>query len=269
MTGVPIYTESPITPAKPSGVTPQTVTNPQNPLTATKSTISSTTSILDYPSAQPGPVAAKPTPTQALQSQYGPPPPQPGAFPSAATTAKPSIPPPPRVGEEPKHPEYYSPYQSASKSQRPYPPQMMLSVTEPSKGQPPSSTTSTTFTPTFKPPSSLPMTERIGPSPTSPLSGNTSERARASLEHPPGYVQNPYASDMTPDQQFAMKQNRSERGPLDLGYDNDSRKTTSGFEDEGSVWEMAKTWAKGASDTVGKYVTDINEKISRSMDGGK
>lgn len=53
------------------------------------------------------------------------------------------------------------------------------------------------------------------------------------------------------------------------GYNDDSRNTTSGFEDEEGMWGMAKKWAKGASDTVGSYVTDINEKISRNLDNGK
>lgn len=292
MTGVPIYTESPITPAKPSGVTPQTAINKnQTPTAATKSASGIASSNLNYPPPQPGPVATLPTPTQAPKSHYEPPPPQPGAFPSAssaAITAKPSLPPPPRVGEVPKPPEYYAPHHSPPKTltqRRQYPPQMMLSMTEPSKGQPPSSTTSTaTYTPAFTPSTSLPTTERLQPTPTSPLPGNNHGNGQlgagsgVSLDHPPGYIQNPYASnDTLPDHRFATEQtNNSPRReqPLGLGGYNDNSShnittTSSGFDDEESVWGIAKKWAKGASDTVGNYVTDINEKISRNLDNGK
>lgn len=293
MTGVPIYTESPITPAKPSGVTPQTAIKDQTPPTATQSAPGIASSNLNYPPPQPGPVATIATPTRAPNSHYQPPPPQPGAFPSApapAITAKPSLPPPPRVGEVPKPPEYYAPQHSPPKTsmqQRQYPPQMMLSMTEPSNGQPPSSTTSTaTYTPAFTPSTSLPTTGRLKPTPTSPLPGNNYDSgqleaaAGVSLDHPPGYVQNPYASnDTLPDHRFATEQttNSPRRGqPLGLGGYNDNpshnintTSSSSGFEDEESVWGMAKKWAKGASDTVGNYVTDINEKISRNLDNGK
>lgn len=277
---VSIYTDSPITPAKASGVTPQTAIQHQSPTTqATNPKASSVSSNSDYPPSRPGAVPTLPTPTQTPNSRHEPPPPQPGAFPSASTaaiSAKPSVPPPPRVGEVLKPPEYYSPQYASTQSPKPaqpYPPQMMLSTTEPSRGQPPGSVTSTnTFTPAFTPPTSLPSPERFRPTPTSTLPGNDhSGQARAPLDHPPGYRQNPYATnDQIPDQRFAPEQNSPRRGPPGLGgYNNDSRNTASGYEDEESVWGMAKKWAKGAGDTVGSYVTDMNEKISRNLDGGK
>lgn len=275
MTGIPIHTESPITPVKPSGVTPKTAISHHTPTSLTNVTTSTSSSIVDYPTARPGAGITQPTPTQALTSRYGPPPPQPGAFPSASfagTTAKPSIPPPPRVGEVPKPPEYYSPHQSAAKQpmqQRPYPPQMALSVTEPLKGQAPSSATSTTFTPSFTPSTTLPTSERTRPTPAFSPSRNNPGQGGASLDHPPGYIQNPYATDVTPAQRFATEQSGPGRGSPGLGYNDSSRNTTSGFEDEESVWETAKKWAKGASNTVGSYVTDINEKISRNLENEK
>lgn len=276
---VSLYTDSPITPVKASGITPQTATQHQTPTTPTNPKTSSASTNLSYPPPRPGAAPTLPTPTQAPDSRYGPPPPQIGAFPSpstGATTARPSVPPPPRAGEVPKPPEYYAPQYSAAqtpKQAQPYPPQMMHTMTKPSHGQPPSSITSSdTFTPAFTPSTSLPTPERFRPTPTSTLPGNNNpEQVQVSLDHPPGYRQNPYANDdKLPDQRFAPEQNSPRRGPPVLGgYNNDSRNTTAGYGEEESVWGMAKKWAKGAGDTVGGYVTDMNEKISRNLDNGK
>jgi hypothetical protein len=82
-------------------------------------------------------------------------------------------------------------------------------------------------------------------------------------------MQNSCATDVTPAQQFTTEQTALWRGSPGLGYNEASRNTSSRSEDEESVWETAKKWAKGASNTVGNYVTDMNEKISRNLDNEK
>ena len=77
---------------------------------------------------------------------------------------------------------------------------------------------------------------------------------RASLEHPPGYMQNPFASDMTPDQRLAAEQqqeNQSNTLPS-LGYIDDSKGPRLGSEDDETVWGTAKKWAKETGEQAGK-----------------
>ena len=76
---------------------------------------------------------------------------------------------------------------------------------------------------------------------------------RASLEHPPGYVQNPFASDMTPDQRFATQQQEENRSdtPPSLGYVDDS-KARPGLEDDQTVWGTAKKWMKEKGEQANK-----------------
>lgn len=266
MSGVPIHTGSPISSAKARGSTPEGGSTPSIPASTTVITASNT---LGYPSARPGAGAPAPTPTrsQATAVHHGPPPPQPGATPISSSTpvnAKPSLPPPPKVGEMLRSPEYYSPAQATptkSVQSQPYLQQMTLPSPVASNGQPPASTTSTTFQPSFGSAHSLSFPQRPTPVNLSSVSGGG--RDGASLEHPPGYVQNPYASDLTPDQRYATEQASQSGGSQALGYNERRETSNAGFEDEEGVWGMAKKWAKGASDTVGGYVNEMNEKISK------
>lgn len=68
---------------------------------------------------------------------------------------------------------------------------------------------------------------------------------RASLEHPPGYVQDPFASDMTPDQRFTAEQQQGNRSDIvpSLGYTDDPKGTRADSEDDKTVWGTAKKWA--------------------------
>ncbi|MCJ1465118.1 hypothetical protein MMC07_003734 [Pseudocyphellaria aurata] len=253
MSGIPIHTQSPISPAKDGSTT---------------STPSS------YPSARPG-AAPTPTRTQATGSRHDPPPPQPGAIPipsQSTMTAKPNLPPPPKVGEVVKPPEYYTAAQATPTKPthpQPYPQQMTLPSPVASHGQPPASTTSPAYMPSFASTASIPSSQHVRPTPSGSFPLKGSGKDDASLEHPPGYVQNPYASDMTPSQRFATEQaSQPERSPA-LGYSEKRRTSNAGFEDNEGLWGMAKKWAKEASDTVGTYVNDVNEKASKGFDNPK
>lgn len=248
MSGIPIHTQSPI-----SAVT-----------ASTTSTLSNNN---EYPSAQPGAAAPTPTQTSSSTSQYTPSPPQPGDIPdpsSAKITAKPSVHPPPKAGEKPKPPEYYAPAlavptQAATQAQQ-YPQQMSIPPPTASyPGQPPASITSSNPTPSFSQPSNLysPAEIEQRPPPTRTVPGTNERGERRSLEHPPGYVQNSHAMDMTPDQRLAMQQ-RNQSASLGL---RDKSTGNAGYGQEESVWDVAKRLAKG----VGDKVTELNERYG----GGK
>lgn len=184
MSGIPVYTESPINAAKASGVTPKTAAplsseeGPTKPsyAPATTTAIPSST----YPSAQPGAAAffSGPAPTGSVSQRYspvhltpttahqpeGPPAPQPGAFPTPEQNLKSALPPPPKAGENFQPPPQTMP--------QPYPPQMAIPPpTNSYAAQPPSSSTITANTTTHT--TYLPSLQDY-------------EAPRRSLEHPPG-----------------------------------------------------------------------------------
>ena len=86
---------------------------------------------------------------------------------------------------------------------------------------------------------------------------------RASLEHPPGYVQNPFASDMTPDQRFAAQQNNENRSETlpSLGYIDNAKGPRAGLEDDESVWGTAKKWVKEKAEQASKLEEKVWDKI--------
>ena len=233
MSGIQIHTEDPISPANASSITPQTSNagNFSQPAQATAP------HPYVYPPAQPG--AAAPTPTRSVphSSSYGPPAPQPGAAPvppPPTTTAQPSLPPPPKAGEKPLSPEHYAPVQSTPAQPQPYPSQMSQpTVDSPIKGVPTGSTTSTIMQPSFDPSNQA-----------SNDASSTDMPIRASLEYPPGYVQDPFASDVTPDQRFAAEQQRGNGSDTlpSLGYTHNPRGTKPGLEED--IWGTAKKWMK-------------------------
>ncbi len=251
MSGVQIHTEDPIKPAKASGVTPQTAYsdagNPSQPGP------NATGSPYTYPPAQPGAAAPTPTGTIPQRSSYDPPAPQPGGTPvppPPTTNASRGVPPPPKAGEKPLPAEHYAPARSTLEAKtQPYPSQMsQFMVDQPLRALPPGSTTSTSTEPSFQ-----------SSSQQSSIRSATDMPSRGSLEHPPGYVQNPFASDMTPDQRFAAEQqqeNRSETLPS-LGYVDNSKAPRPGLEDDQTLLGKAKKWAK----ETGQQASKLEEKI--------
>ena len=211
---VQIHTEDPISPTKASRITPQTSpsSNDENPSQPRQTTRA---------------VAPTPTSTVPQSCSYGPPAPQPGVAPvplPPTITTRSGVPPPPKAGEKQLSPEHYAPIHSTPAPPQPYPSQMQQPpVDHALRAIPPGSTTSTSVEP------SLNTSSQPSNNPSS-----TDMPARASLEHPPGYVQNPFASDMTPDQRFAAQQqqeNQSDTLPS-LGYTDNSKGARTGLEDE-------------------------------------
>ncbi len=256
MSGIPVYTQSPIYGAtKPSGTTPQTAA-PQaqpspsapNPAPATTTAISGSS----YPPAQPG-AAAIPAPTAAAQrytplqptpttqtQPVGPPAPIPGAVPTP--TSRNAIPPPAKTGET-----YHPPRQTATLTQltsvpQTYPPQMsILPPTNAIGAQAPSASTSTTNNPSSSYPVALPSGEYGAP--------------RRSLEHPPGYHQNVYASEQTSERRRAQEANNTS------GFGGISAENAGGI-DSDSMWNTAKNWAAKAGEKISEAEAEVWRKIN-------
>ena len=257
MTGIQVHTQEPLSPAKASGVSPQTADKPAGSISQMAST--TTAASYGYPPAKPG--AAVPTPTATSKSTYSPPAPQPGTAPAPpppTTTAKPSLPPPPKAGEKPMPPEYYAPVHPTPTKLQPYPPQMAQPpLGSYPNGIPPGSTTSTTE-PSFP----------LSAAPINLPAASAGSPTRASLEHPPGYAQNPYASDMTPAQRLAAAQqeNDSETSPS-LGFVDNAKGDHAGFGEEDSVWSMATKWAKKKGEQASELHGQVWEKIDELSKG--
>lgn len=101
---------------------------------------------------------------------------------------------------------------------------------------------------------------------------------RKSLEHPPGYVQNPYAADMTPEQRFATQKSP---GSPSLGYGNGVKSPgilgglaspgkgmgilngTGAAGDGEGVWGVVGGWVRG----VGKKVGEVEGEVWRRING--
>lgn len=251
MSGIPIYTSSPINASKASGTTPQTAapgtqTTPftPNPAPATTTASSSTSS---YPAAQRG--AAAPAPTGAAQRYApvqptpttktdigGPPAPQPGAVPTPLSRS--TIPPPPKAGET------YHPPAPPSMSQ-PYPPQMSIPPPTSAYGaQHPTSSTSSSTTRSSAYPAPIPNADYGAP--------------RRSLEHPPGYQQNSYASELSSDQRRAQDAANNSSG---LGGYGGSEKG-SGIDTE-SVWNTASKWVTAAGNKLSATEQEIWRRINK------
>jgi hypothetical protein len=243
MSGIPIYTQSPINAAKPLGVTPQTATpqahSPsQNPA---PTTTTSSTSASTYPPAQPsavsypGPTAVpgvtqapllQPTPTTRVDDE-GPPPPQPGNLPTPL--GRKSIPPPPKAGEK------YRPQETAPALAPATGQPFQMGIPPPTQGiQPPRSSTSTTTTASASYPMAIPS------------------EARRSLEHPVGYQQNVYASELTSDQR-AQEANMSRIGA------HAPSENVEGVD----FLNTAKKWAQQAGEKISEAEAEVWRRINK------
>ncbi|KAK4990177.1 hypothetical protein LTR50_002651 [Elasticomyces elasticus] len=295
MPPVAIYTDAPITATKADGVTPKTaeVAN-----TITKNIISTTMNGAFSPtSAQPGAAAmpaptgtvqapapqplpfpsALQSPTRTTQDKYSPPPPQPGAVPippgHTRTSSGAILPPPPRAGETPRAmpPQMYIPPPTANAA--PTHSTIPTSPTLRSVGAAIPTTISygaLPISPTS--PTSHPYPAAPAPAPTSQYSSpRTSfhESQTTGLGHPSGYVQNPYAAEMTAEQRarqaavVAAEHRRSTSLDGILG-----RGAVDGLavqEDEEGIWGSVKGWAKSA----GKRASVIEEEIWKRVNGEK
>ncbi len=239
MSGIPIYTKSPINTLEAPGVTlqtaePQAQTSPLAPdpaPTATTTFASASTYTRARPGAVafPGPTAAaqryaphtQPTPT-TQKGDEDPPSPQPGGVP-AAPLSRNEIP-PPKAGET---------------HRQPYPPQMGIPPPTISYGrQHLSSSTSTTPIASASYPVAIP----------------SAKLPRRSLEHPPGYQQNTYASEPTSDQRRAQEANIS-----GMGAPQDALEDVGGM----NFLNTAKKWAQHAGEKLSEVEAEVWRKINK------
>ncbi|KAL9101973.1 MAG: hypothetical protein Q9163_002831 [Psora crenata] len=216
-----------------------------------------------YCSAQHGTAAPRPTRTVASTSADHPVP-HPGVVPtssSPASTSKAPLPPPPKVGEAFQPSTKFGPRPTAHPQD--WPPQMSYAPPDPmTSGVPPSSTTSTSTHPSFSP--SAPPTKL-------PTLANGPFQA-PNLDHPPGYVQNPYASEMTAEQRLALHHEEHRHQSGSLGYtDNRPRagSASARFDEIGEAWEGAKKWVMQKGGEVGEKVGELHERVWESVAGDK
>ncbi|KAI0007808.1 hypothetical protein F4779DRAFT_487143 [Xylariaceae sp. FL0662B] len=241
MAPIPVYTNSPISAEKPSGVTPQTApvgdqpSSISKPTTSTSSPTSSHQSF--YPPAQPGAAPSLPTPTTAAQayspsdpsptqtlSHDSPPPPQPGAVPVPFGRARTDIPPPPKVGEKYRPPQQTPAPQPVA---MPYPHQMSVPV------------------PTAAYPSQQSGTS-VAQLPSSAYGSHRLVNPEG-LDHPPGYHQNTNASELDRYQRSAVQQS-------DFGARPD---------DSDGVWGAAKKWAQHTGERLAAAESEVWKKINK------
>jgi hypothetical protein len=245
MAPIPIYTQSPITAAKPTGVTPQTAAPLANEevgrsVPATRTSVASQDA---YPPAQPGAVPSLPAPTGSVQNQRyvpvqptptvkeaesGPPPPQPGAVPTLPG-GKPSVPPPPRAGES------YHPPEVTQAPKVPYPPQMSI----PAPTLPHAQRGTSTATAGRHPQAAQP---------TSIGAGSGGE-----LNHPPGYHQNVNAGDFDSHQRAAHFANVS----------SERRGSSGGDDDDEGVWDTARKLVQAAGSKLSAAESEVWRRINK------
>ena len=256
MAGVQIFTKSPINPAvqAPGAAGVTNVSSPANhrepqPVSASSSPSSSTynasqtipagplssTSWTVKPviSPRPGPNSKSTyTPqTASAAAEHSssvlfssPPRPRhlPSPMPSKSRSPSPArhIPPPPKVGEKMQPASYYSPTPTPTQVFQP-PYQIgtnLVSDKGPGADAWASNTLHTRSNDLLSPYSNgliAPQESYKEPTQTPTTAG----ASRQSLEHPPGYVQNPYAADMTPEQRFTTQHGVNS---LTLGYNDNS-----------------------------------------------
>ncbi|KAK4554948.1 hypothetical protein LTR86_008096 [Recurvomyces mirabilis] len=289
MPPIPVHIDDPITPAKAQGVTPQTAA--QVPVSqGPASNVATTTTAAapaTYPPGQPG-AAVAPAPTPYLpraqpeptrttaggtQDQYAPPPPQPGAVPTPynhqAPTTTSTLPPPPRAGETPKKQgtaftgmlnSMYTPPPPAQNLSQNYGPTHSTSTAGIQPGQ------ATT------PLRTGPTTLNLGPV-ASPAVGMPQD-PRISSEHPPGYVQNAYAQDMSSAQRASLDQEtRRESFVTQLGLGSDGTRSGGdggrggGGEGWGEGVEGAWSAAKGWLGKAGTAIAEGEEQVWKRING--
>lgn len=164
---------------------------------------------------------------------------------------RPTLPPPPKVGEKAMPPEYYAPRQAglvqgrhrhASSLQMPpvYP--RLESV----GGQ-----ADVWNTPTGRANERIPARSRAKSLAEGTTGGN--------MEHPPGYMQNPYASDMTPEQRFATAQEEDTDEGLPMPNCTQSRRPSTA---SASLEDSIDTLWRRARKNTGGFIDGVQEWLS-------
>ena len=81
-----------------------------------------------------------------------------------------------------------------------------------------------------------------------------------SLEHPPGYQQNSYASEMSADQRRAQQE--AEKNSSSFNLSQGQGGGAGGFEEQ-SVWDAAKGWASSAGEKLSAVEAEVWKKINK------
>ncbi|GAO13137.1 uncharacterized protein UV8b_03533 [Ustilaginoidea virens] len=245
MPPIPVYSSSPITAAKPSGVTPKTA-NPGEPHQSSQPQpeTSPVGTQSRYTPAQPGAVPSLPKPTGAPQPgnvdvaatptrtsalRDGPPPPQPGAVPVPLGSRTPSdLPPPPRAGES-LRPQQEVPVTTMPPQMGYQPPQASLPI----QGR---SSTATTAPPT--------MMTSLPPQNGSPATRTVQGNYPTAGYSPPagGYQQDVNAAGFSQHQGLAAAS--EEQG-------------------EAGVWDTAKKWAASAGESLAAAESKVWKRINK------
>ncbi|KAI1116140.1 hypothetical protein F5Y14DRAFT_87420 [Nemania sp. NC0429] len=250
MAPIPLYTNSPITAAKPDGVTPKTDA-PGRPDGASSSPTSTYTPSTYTTAAQPGaasslpaptgpPTAAQPyhshllpTPTTSIGSS-GPAPPQPGSVPVS------SLPPPPKAGERYQPPtQTPAPVPAPPTATMPIPRQM--GIPAPSAPQPSQQRGTYTIPP-------MASSSHYGapvPSALTGIGAGVGGENTSSLSHPPGYQQNANTSD-----EFG----RYQRSPMEQREADDSGD---------GLWGAAKKLAWQTGEKLAAAESEVWKKINK------
>jgi len=215
MPAIPIHNNSPLRPFQPTAVTPQTASDQEDTSSAQLDT----------------PTRIVPV-TITATSPYFPPPPQPGARPTLPKATAPllsSAPPPPQPGATPV---VAATHITTTTSQlHPQAPPSQLSVPPPAQSY--LSTKSTSLEPgTDTKSGSLLYPPRPQHSPAETCTAQA-ETQRHSLEHPPGYAQNPYAA-----------------GVATHHVQNESFMGTEMQASDDGVWGGVKNWAGGVGEKL-------------------
>ncbi|KAL9095104.1 MAG: hypothetical protein Q9165_002707 [Trypethelium subeluteriae] len=287
MPPIPVYSDRPINPAKAEDAEPQTSAPHANTGNQPSSNSASTTtdpSPSQYVPAAPG-AAPAPAPTGSITSNVpqvhagqqqleptrtvpaandGPPPPQPGAVPIAGATAPMtasqntgSIPPPPRPGDAPQTTSASSksaaitPAPSATTADAPQGPPSQFSIPPPTQNAAPTHSTTAGTTLSYGGQYGTGAGQSSG-MPPAVLSAQSQGESAVSPEHPPGYVQNPYADMMSASQRAANDEAGGASGIQ-----------VSGEEAEGGLWDTAKKWVGEA----GKGLQQLEEEAWKRVNG--
>ncbi|KAL1894157.1 hypothetical protein Sste5346_005943 [Sporothrix stenoceras] len=311
MAPIPIYSQSPLSAAKPDGVTPKTDSGSNNnagryvPETPTK-TRPLAAGAGGPPPPQPGAIPTLPQPTGSIQSpsnygqyappppattsaassasgrtsNYTPPPPQPGAVPvppstagsnyfqagqppaPPTTTAAAVLPPPPRAGETLASTGLLNKQAQPAPPTTTMPPQMgMPPVTD--APYPGAARGTSTGYPGIPQPTGLAQGLAMG---------QQQEQQHINLDHPPGYVQDAYAAEMTGSQRAAAAQVGTSSGGGGGGLSsyhsssafNNNNYSSSTFDDvEGEgLWDAAKKLAASAGQKLSEAETEVWRRIN-------
>ena len=252
--GIAIHTQDPIKPAKGQA---------ESPMAAARELPSSHARHASVPTAASYGYQSAPSRTQSTRSaDKEPSSPRPGisSIPYGPMKGSNSaLPPPPKAGEKAKPPAFYAP----PPSPRGQAPQMSYNPSTPPVQRTPRGSVVSSSPPS--PAIALPQHHRT-----------TSMSNEPSLEHPPGYIQNPYASDMTPEQRYALLQ--EERGQqtrmsMELGYTPSRSRAGSSaspiLDEAGEAWGSAKKWASHTGGKLAGQLGELHGKFWESVEGKK